>query len=74
MQDQNETYTTTLGDLPPQHRGGYSFFEEAVVPPGDLERLGPAEIELNVELDGEPDPAENLLCGGGHIPKSLAGK
>jgi len=34
------------------------LFEHAVVVPGDLELLGAAEVELDVVLEGEPDPAE----------------
>ncbi len=46
----------------------------AGVPPRDLELLGPPEVELDVELDGEADAAEDLLGGGGHVPEGLAGE
>src|SRR5690348_14023417 len=40
------------------------LLEMPVVPPVELQRLGPAEVELNVELDRESDAAEDLYGGG----------
>src|SRR3954447_5573632 len=58
-------------DPPPERSvedvGGDQLFEVAVVPPADLELLGPAEIELDVVLDGEADAAEDLLGHGRDI-------
>src|SRR5438067_9502608 len=50
------------------------LFQVAVVPPADLELLGPAEVELDVVLDGEADAAEDLLGHGRDVAERLAGK
>ena len=47
---------------PIQHAGGDPLLEGAVVPPRDLQLLGPPEVELDVVLEGEADPAEHLLA------------
>src|SRR5947207_9736169 len=52
--------------------GGDQLFEVAVVPPADLELLGPAEVELDVVLDGEADAAEDLLGHGRDVAERLA--
>src|SRR5438270_4903741 len=52
--------------------GGDELLEVAVVPPADLELLGPAEVELDVVLDGEADAAEDLLGHGRDVAERLA--
>src|SRR5436309_12174761 len=54
--------------------GGDQLFEVAVVPPADLELFGPAEVELDVVLDGEADAAEDLLGHGCDVTERLAGE
>src|SRR5437764_2275802 len=50
------------------------LFQVAVVPPADLELLGPAEVELDVVLDGEADAAEDLLGHVRDVAERLAGE
>src|SRR5438477_11327732 len=54
--------------------GGDELLEVAVVPPADLELLGPAEVELDVVFHGEADAAEHLLGHGGDVAEGLAGE
>src|SRR4051812_24938394 len=44
-----------------------------VVPPVELQRLRPPEVELDVELDGEADATEDLYGGRGHVAERLPG-
>src|SRR4051794_38876788 len=55
-----------------EHGPGDELFEVAVVPPVQLERLGPAEVELDVELDREPNAAEDLYGGGRDVAECPA--
>ena len=51
---------------------GDELLEVAVVPPRDLELLGPAEVELDVVLEREADATEDLLRHGGDVAERLA--
>ena len=51
---------------------GDQLLEVAVVPPGDLQLLGPAEVQLHVALDGEAHAAVDLVAHRGDVAERLA--
>src|SRR5687767_3742307 len=55
-----------------QDRAGHELLERPRVPPGDLELLRAAEVELDVVLDCEADAAPHLLTHRGDVPPRLA--
>ncbi len=64
---------SSVGRRSVEDGGGHELLEVAAVPPRELQLLGAAEVQLDVELDGEADAAEDLL-GGGRRGRGRSGK